>query len=580
MFWVRVAATMIPLSSALTSRPRREPTPEAKRRHRWAALALALILLLALGLRLYRLVPPETGLLYAQDADEGVYGTTAQLMLQGYVPYRDFFTPMPPIAMYLFAVVLRVFYHPWGSATGLMALRYMCVACGMVTVGLSYCAAKLIGGRRAGLLAAAVLAVDGIVVAQDRRAMLEAPTNMYSLLAILCYLYAVRQTWGQQFDGTIRRQQALLLAASGFFCTHALLAKGTALAPVLVIVLGILLRRRWKEGLWFGGSLLASYLLFSLVFLVICPDEYVKQNYVFHLLRPWDGTAHPLARLVEIWGYTWSWTTVRLSLLGVTTTLLAGRQVRNHDLWMVVLAWAGLMFALLLVSRTYWATYFSQLAVPLSILAGLLLNDQLDHSRPSLVDRFSTMGRWAWFALQLVVLVAVLAFSPSRLWRQYTTTKAALEQTKPAYLEMSEHIKQHVPSDAPLLAFETNYTFLSSRRPAGARKGSFFIDSYGEMLYRSLGIPEMSTRDVFASWLGQERVGSLAVFHRQPAQTEVRRAFDQAPYVVFDGRALKQLTLETTEYLLDRSELLESAYGAELRVRTLDVGADEQPMVH
>jgi 4-amino-4-deoxy-L-arabinose transferase-like glycosyltransferase len=570
---------MNPLSFALTSRFRSEPTPEVKRTKRRAAVALVLILLLALGLRLYRLVPQGAGLLYAQDADEGVYASTAQLILQGYVPYRDFFTPMPPIAIYLFAIVLRVFYHPWGSATGLMALRYMSVACGIVTVGLTYCAAKVVGGKRAGLLAAAVLAVDGIVVAQDRRAMLEAPTNMYSVLAVLCYLYALHQAWAERLDGTIWRKQALLLAASGFFCTHALLTKGTALAPVLVIALGILLRRRWKEGLWFGGSLLASYLLFSSVFLILCPGEYVKQNYVFHLLRPWDGTAHPLARLTEILGYTWSWTTVRLSILGVATTLLAGSQVRHRGLWLVVLAWAGLMLVLLLTSRTYWATYFSQLAVPLSILAGLLFNDQLDRSRPSMVDRFSAMGRWVWFSLQLVVLVAVLAFSPSRLWLQYTTTKAALEQVKPAYLEISEYIGQYVPPDAPLLAFETNYTFLSSRRPAGAREGSFFIDSYGEMLYRSLGIPDMSTRDVFAAWLGQERVGSLAVFYRQPAQTEVRRVFDQAPYVVFDGRALKQLTPETTEYIRVRSESLESAHGADLRVRTSDAGAEEQPVV-
>lgn len=555
-------------------------TPEAKQRSRWTALALGLILLLALGLRLYRLVPPETGLLYAQDADEGVYASTAQLILQGYVPYRDFFTPMPPVAMYLFVMVLRVFYHPWGSATGLMALRYMSVACGLVTVGLTYCAAKVIGGKRAGLLAAAVLAVDGIVVAQDRRAMLEAPANMYSILAMLCYLHALRQTCGDQLDGPILRKQALLLVASGLFCTHALLAKGTALAPVLVIALGMVLRRRWKEGLWFGGSLLASYLLFSSVFLIICPDEYIKQNYVFHLLRPWDGTAHPLVRLAEMWSYTWSWTTVRLSILGVATTLLAGRQVRNRGLWLVVLAWTGLMFALLLSSRTYWATYFSQLAVPLSILAGLLFNDQLDRSKTSLVDRFSTKGRWSWFSLQIAVLVAVIAFSPSRLWLQYTTTKAALEQTKPAYLEISRAIAQHVPPDAPLLAFETNYTFLSSHPPAGVREGSFFIDSYGEMLYRSLGIPDMSARDVLEAWWGQERVGSRAVFCREPAQTEVRRVLNQAPYVVFDGRALKQLTPETTEYVLDRSEVLESAFGTELRVRTPDAGAEDQPVVH
>jgi hypothetical protein len=176
-------------------------------------------------------------------------------------------------------------------------------------------------------------------------------------------------------------------------------------------------------------------------------------------------------------------------------------------------------------------------------------------------------SRQAWFSLQILVLAVLLVLGYPRLRRQYLTTKAALEQIKPAYVEIVAHIRQHLPPDAPILAFETNYTFLASHPPAGAREGSFFIDSYGEMLYRSLGIPEMSMKDAFPTWLGQERAGSRAVFHRQPAQMEVRRVFERAPYVVLDGRALKQLTEGTTAHILDRSEPLTAAYSVQLRVR-------------
>jgi 4-amino-4-deoxy-L-arabinose transferase-like glycosyltransferase len=528
-------------------------------------LSLVLILLLALGCRLYRLVPLETGLLYAQDADEGVYATTAQLALQGYLPYRDFFTPLPPVAIYLFAIVLRVFYHPWGNATGLMALRYASVAAGLITVLLTYLTGKMIGGRWSGLLAAAILAFDGIVMAQDRRAMLEAPVNMLSLLAILCYLQAMRrdEAHHEALEGGLH----LWALGSGFFCALALLTKGTAIVPPLVIAAAILLRRRWRPGLSFVIALAGTYVLGALAFLRACPDQYIKQMYLFHLLRPWDGTTHPLARMLEIWNYPWSWTTVRFALGGALLTVLMGRKLRHRTLFWLVLAWAAVMLLLLLGSRTYWATYFSQLAVPLSVLGGLLWSDELDHTASSLVDRLRLAPR-RYQLLQLGAVAALLVAGRSHLVFQYTSTRAALEQTKPAYVEISSHIKQHVPPGVPILAFETNYTFLSSHPPAGAQQGSFFIDSYGEMLYRNLGIPERSIGSLLATWPRQERLGSREVFQRQPAQSHVLTVFSRARYTVLDGRALKQLTGDTSAYVRNHSNVLASAYDAELRART------------
>jgi hypothetical protein len=157
-----------------------------------------------------------------------------------------------------------------------------------------------------------------------------------------------------------------------------------------------------------------------------------------------------------------------------------------------------------------------------------------------------------------------------QLGRQYRATRDALEQTKLAYLQISDYIQQNLPASAPILTFEPNYTFLSSRPPAGARDGSFFIDSYGEMLYRNLGIPDSSIPDLLAAWVGPERVGATEVFHRQPAQEEVLAAFSRAPYVVLDARALKQLEPETSAFLYAHSQVVKTAPAAELRARTLE----------
>jgi hypothetical protein len=535
---------------------------------RWPWVLLAFVMLVALACRLYRLVPPKAGLLYAQDADEGVYATTAQLMVQGYLPYRDFFTPMPPLAIYLFMAVLRVCYHPWGSAMGLMALRYLSVGLGLMAVLVVFFIAKLIGGNSMGLLSAGILAVDGIVVAQDRRAMLESPTNLFSSLAVLCYLHALRQTEAeQQSNGRLLQMQ---VAGAGAFCAAGLLVKGTALVPPLLIMAAILIRRRWREVGWFIASFSLVYVLCAGIFLINCPEHYLKQMYLFHILRPWDGTVHPLARLKEMWGYPWSWTTTRIAVTGIAIMVLMGRKARNPDLWFVILAWAGLIVLLLLGSRTYWATYFSQLAIPLAILGGAVLSEELDHASLGLLDRLPTSSRRGQTLAQVTVLVALMLIGIPQLERQYGATRDALEQTKPAYVQISDYIQQNLPLDATILTFETNYTFLSSRPPAGARDGSFFIDSYGEMLYRNLGIADSSIPDLLATWVGQEPAGATEVFYRQPAQEEVLTAFSRAPYVVLDARASNQLAPATSAFLYAHSQVVKAAPAAELRARALE----------
>jgi hypothetical protein len=419
------------------------------------------------------------------------------------------------------------------------------------------------------LLAATLLAVDGIVVAQDRRAMLEAPSNLFSMLAILCYVRLVGLRIASGSEGSnVARYPELPLVAVGLLAALALLTKGTSVALVAAIAIDLLVRRRWRELRWFALSLVAFYLLLALPFLLFCPAEYIRQNYVFHLLRPYGGTVLPLERLTEIWNYAWTWSTVRFALAGLAVTLLIGRQARNREAWGVVCTWAVLVLVLLLSSRTYWATYFSQLAVPLSLLGGLLLNTEVNIERLSLVRRLPWLGHQRWFLMPVALLTAIVIVGYPSLRRQFVATRAALQQTKPAYASISEYVMTHLPAGAPVLAFETNHTFLSSHPPACRDDGTFFVDSYGQMLYVNLGIPALGLGDSISMWLNQGRSGSQAIFHREPAQLEVRQIFDRARYVIVDSRAAKQLTEATSAYLLQRSEVLHSAFGSELRART------------
>ena len=73
-----------------------------------------------------------------------------------------------------------------------MALRYMAVVYGMIAIIASFVTAKKLGGWQVGLLAIALMAIDGWQVAQDRRAMLEAPMNMFSALGMLAFVIAAQ----------------------------------------------------------------------------------------------------------------------------------------------------------------------------------------------------------------------------------------------------------------------------------------------------------------------------------------------------------------------------------------------------
>lgn len=508
--------------------------------------ALLIMLILALSLRLYGLVPPERGLRYAQDADEGAYLTSAQLMLQGYLPYRDFFAVIPPAAIYFFAAVLRLTYAPWGSPSGFMAARYLCVAVGTASVLVTYLIGRKVGGRWAGLLAAIIVAVDGIVVAQDRRAMLEAPSNLFTLLAILAYLRAMESN------------SPLPLVGAGVCSTLALLSKGTALIVPLLIVLHILLRRRFRALLIFTVTVAATYLPLAGYFLITCPEQFLKQVYLFHLLRPADGTIGIVARLAEIWNYTWSWLTVRLGLLGFAFVLLTLWQDRKREQELVVLGWGVAVLLLNLSARTYWATYFSQLAFPFAIWAGQLLSSQLANR---------TVAKIRLLYLQVGFIALVCAFSAGNLVRQAQTTRDALCQSKPVHLEMAALLRDQVPVDASVLVFEPNYTFLASRPLAGLRDSGFFVDSYGEMLYTNLGMATAPLLAPLERTRGDDETNAMAVFHRQQAQDLVLALFRSADYVVLDARAARQLSSDTQAYILAHSQLVASASGATLRIR-------------
>jgi hypothetical protein len=532
------------------------------------ALALCAVLLAALALRLNLLVPPERGLQFAADADEGIYAASARLALDGFVPYRDYFCSAPPVALYLYMAVLAPTSQPWGDATGFMALRYASVVYGMVTLLAVYAIGSRLGGRAAGLLAVGLLAFDGWAVVQDRRAMLEAPMNMLSALAVLALIEAERRSTHQH------RWYAL----SGALAALTVLSKTQGLVIVFVLLATLLLQRRWRAMAAMGLTAAGVYLAFSLPYLVQAGDELVRQLLVFQFLRPPNGDPSLMLRVNALRNYPESWLTVRLGLLGLmwsAATLIVARtasefralgRVRNSEArWLPVLLWAGLVAASFAVSKTFYLYYYAQLAPPLALLGGSLAGGLALHQRAR-PAREGDDGDAALpgtmpglrAAIRFVVVAGVAALIIWRGPQQLNATLQRTQQVKTAYADIANVLHESTPSGATVLSFEPNYAFLGSRPLARLPDGTFFVDTHAHMLYINMDIQQRSWADLLRQVARREVTDEQALLWQSPAQQAVLRA--PASYVIIDPRARYLLSPDTLAALQARSTEIARSY--------------------
>jgi hypothetical protein len=209
---------------------------------------------------------------------------------------------------------------------------------------------------------------------------------------------------------------------------------------------------------------------------------------------------------------------------------------------LAVLAWAAFTVLLIMVNGSYWPQYYVQLAVPLSVLGGGLLDARVRSSL--LLGRVKSSRN---LVLRSPVLIAILAVGliTGQIGAQYADTMAMIDQVSPVYVQVADYLRRGTSPEDTILVFEPNYTFLSSRPPAGWQPGHFLVDSYGEMLYANLGIGESSLLSLMRDVLSGTRRELQATFWRAPAQEQLLVAFDRAEYVVIDGRARYQLEPRT-----------------------------------
>jgi|GEM_PF-6699524 len=463
---------------------------------RWVVVA-ALSLLVAAALmgvriRVAPLLNFEQALTWGSDYDEGVYVSSAREMVQGHVPYRDFWLAHPPTGVALLAPVAA-----W-SDTGAEAL----VNARRATAVLDLLAGLLIlwagwelGGVGVGLVAAAIYWLDSTTGRNSTQVWLETDINVWSTAALGCMARG------------LRLDRARWLGLAGSLAVLAATTKFVGAALLLAMLVGLVLARRWRMlgALSIGTGI--ALLLFGLFWLPAGWGNIIRQTLIMQLLRSVQEI-----NAVEIAALAFhnpaSSSTVLLGMVGALAVLLV--RLAQRVGWAVVLLWIMFVLAFFVASPSFYLHYLTQLIAPLAVLGGgvvLLWSQQ----------------RWRLSALGALALSLVLA--PLISWEQ-----SHLPQPDPGtdWIASAATIRERIRADQGLMAFEPTYNLLSDRPHVQAPDGLLFIDSY--MHLRGLG-NDIAQRSWAELWRAAVLKQPLAP---RPLHDFVALMLQQAPAAAFN----------------------------------------------
>jgi putative flippase GtrA len=295
--------------------------PHAWRRRAFTRVVLPLfaIMSVAVFLRAWRLGAIGFG------GDEAVYAGQASVLAESQGADRYFVLMSRGNSNFLlFQHVVSLFYRLFGVSD--IAARLVAAGFSSATVLLTYALGRLLYGRKAGLLAAALLAIGGYAVALGRLALLD---------SALAFLFALTIVSFVLWDRT-RRTMWLCVAAAASALT--IQAKVTGVLVLLVMAVYLLISGRLNRLRW--APLLAAGATFLVFFLPVAVQ----------LARNWDqfwallgDSTHRFSQ--ADWAYyirtLLRYDGILFVLLWVAGTAFALR--RRGDREKLLLAWAAIV---------------------------------------------------------------------------------------------------------------------------------------------------------------------------------------------------------------------------------------------
>jgi len=490
-----------------------EQGAEAKK----AAIRLAVIVGVGWLLRAAPLMRGGGAFGFPVDYDEGVYFSSAALLVRGMLPYRDFVFVHPPGLLYFLAPMgwLASLIEP-ASAFG--AARWVATFVGAINIALLGRVVGRAAGPVAALAAAAFYAVYPDVVTVERGPFLEPVLNLVCLLLAWVWLRPRERSTGQ-------------LVAAGALLGAAVAVKLWGALWLASCMATLSPKRRGREAVILIAVAGAVCVLLVAPLAVLALDSFAEDAVSFHLWRPRDGTLAWFDRARSILGsiqLTPRFRTVRfastlLALLGIG---FAFRRIAGPD---SPQARAGRFFAPayilittgFLLSATYWDQYNAHLAVAESALAGLACAALWESAK---------LRKSRAMAVALATLITLGLFVEGRrAWldgRQHSLTLVTL----------GRYLRQSIPNNSCVIAFEPAWGIAGDLLPSRIPGQPLAVDPYAMMLL-----------DAYRS--GERFADTGGAFQSPSSQRQIQRLLDACRFVVMGGRGRWQLSRETQQWL-------------------------------
>ena len=384
------------------------------------------------------------------DWDESTFILFGQHILNGGLPYVDYFDVKPPLLFYFFAGAIKLF-----GAT-IPAVRVAGALCVFVTATACYFLARHLWDRMAGLFAG-ILCISGMSVGSGMGTMSE--TVAMAPLMLWAYLVIAenRRGWAMFLAGACMGAAVLIRSNLAYVC----LLSAPGVLYILFEDRGRVLRRAALYA--FGGVCVLLLTLYPFY-----ARDGLGALYRAVVLTPMEGMKGAVS-LASVGKLIWTWNDnldllILLSLCGLSlclTQIRAGSVAYRKHIVLLLLSAVSIIISVF-GGRTVFAHYFFQLVPILALFGGCLLHSL--HEQSGVV-------RLLCYALTLYIIILPslpLSFTIQRVNRILHDRDQTYDVIVSNESKVAEYIHDNLPDGKSIWALDAHivYWFLSMEPPS------------------------------------------------------------------------------------------------------------------
>ncbi len=392
------------------------------------------------------------------ERDEGIYGTIAQGLFDGKLPYRDYFEFKPPLVYGWYALGFSIF------GEGVAAPRIMAALCLSATTLLVFFAGRLLLTQRQAYFAAAIFAASTAFATLQ----FNANTEVFMLPFLAASLFAFAKGW--------REGKLLWVFVAGFAGGIAILTKQVALWN-LVALGGCALWLGWQRRLPLlellrpvaalgAGWAAATALVLAPLALMGTLDDFIDVSLVYG----WDYTSDvPLSsRASGLWRLT-------LQLLATAPLIVAAgigayrlrRRSSDPAAVILVASAAGSVFGVASSGR-FFPHYVVQLLPSFALLAAPVAESAWDTLRDGRPRDVRAVAVWAGVFISCLYFNLSVFLHTTPEERHIAKFPDAQARASISSRDLAEYVRAETLPDETILNWgrETQIYFYADRKPA------------------------------------------------------------------------------------------------------------------